>query len=208
MKPKIFITIGILILIILSLSNNLSAQRCDKQKYFDKDEFEDFDYRGQSSYAVMRAGETARVKIVFYSGQDYKIMIGGEQDFGQIQFKIIKEKRLYKKFIKEVTSEEVAIYQENEYGAYETDIYGDYIQTGTEIQYDTIWGKERIIEENLVFNNLNNKENKKYYTTASKKTHVLIIEVIIPKENSGFEGCVQILVGHRTARKKAKFISN
>ena len=206
MKTKFIFAILSSLLLIIGTSISTYSQRCDKQNFCDEEILGQYDYRSQSSFAVLSAGDTAKIKIVTYSGQDYNIVVCGDPSLGQIQFKILKELRKYKKKVIDVSKEEVPVYKENEYGAYETDDWGEYIQTGTEIIYDTVWEKYRVIEKKLIFDNY--KESTQNWSYECMKTQTFIVQVIVPSENSGYSGCVNVMIGRRSKKAKPRFYSN
>jgi hypothetical protein len=203
----IFMKIKVILITIIGFllfsTNPIQAQKCYKKLVCDKDMLEGYDFQGQSTSGAMRAGDKAKIKFVTYSGQEYKIFTCGADELGQVQFRILDEIRRYDRIVKEVLEAEVPVYKENEYGAYETDEWGDYIQTGTEMQYDTIWEKKRVVEEKLVYDDA--KEGVGYWTYECAKTKTWLIEVEVPKENEGQVGCVDILVGHRSKRSGPRF---
>ena len=206
MKTKYTLFYLFNILILLSFTTSLFGQRCDKKNYCDKADLEDYDYRGQSSYAMFSGGDKAKIKIVTYSGQEYKFIVCSDPELGQVQFKVLDEIRKYERRVVEVNEEEVPVYKENEYGAYETDDWGDYIEIGTEIQRDTTWERIRKIEEKLIFDNLNNKDGNSFWKYVCKKTKVYVIEITVP-EGSNY-GCVNVMIGHRSIRKGPTFYNN
>lgn len=199
--------VNVIFFTILSLLffaiNPVEAQKCYKKTQCDKELLEGYDFQGQSTSGAMRAGDKAKIKFVTYSGQEYKIFTCADPELGQVQFRILDEIRRYDRIVKEVIESEVPVYKENEYGAYETDEWGDYIQIGTEMQYDTIWDKKRVIEEKLVYDSA--KEGDGAWLFQCKKTQTWLLEIEVPGENQGYVGCVDILIGHRSQRSGPTF---
>jgi len=202
-----FMKIKVIFLTIISLlffsTTSVLSQKCYKKPICDKEMFEDYDFQGQSSSGAMRAGDKAKIKFVTYGGQSYKIFVCADPELGQVQYKILDEIRRYEKVVKEVLEQEVPIYKENEYGAYETDDWGDYIEIGREMQYDTIWDSKRVVEEKLEFNSAKGGDGIWLYDCEKTKTWLL--EVEIPGENQGYVGCVDIMIGHRSQRSGPRF---
>ena len=185
---------------LMNIPQLLNAQDdCSKMDLCEKDDFEDYDYRGQSSFGTLMPGDTARIKLVLYSGQDYHIFICGEEHLGQLEFNVVREKRKYRNVVDEVKEEEVIIYKENEYGAYEYDEYGNYIEVGRETVYDTIWKRELYIDRNVLFSSID--DGVREWHQSLDKTLVGVVEVIVP-ENAQSEGCVAVMVGHRYKPKR------
>ena len=206
-QTMIFMKIKVIFISIIGFllfsTNPIQAQKCYKKLVCDKDMLEGYDFQGQSTSGAMRAGDKAKIKFVTYSGQEYKIFTCAVPELGQVQFRILDEIRRYEKIVKEVFEQEVPVYKENEYGAYEMDDWGDYIQTGTEMQYDTVWEKKRVVEEKLEYDNA--KEGDGHWIYACPKTKTWLLEVEVPSENEGQVGCVDILIGHRSKRSAPKF---
>jgi hypothetical protein len=87
MKPNIKIAVFIFSLMLVFFYSNLFSQ-CD-HKTICKEDFGDFDYSSQSSYAKLSPGDTATVKIVVYSGKAYRIIVCGEKSLGDFKYKIV-----------------------------------------------------------------------------------------------------------------------
>lgn len=45
-------------------------------------------HNGQLNSAMLMAGETAELQLTFYSGQEYRIMVCGQENLGDINFKL------------------------------------------------------------------------------------------------------------------------
>ncbi len=189
------------VLLLSFTSYTINAQRCGKKLLCDIEPDNSFDYRGQSTYAELYPGDTIRTKTVIYSGQIYDIFICGDPALGTVEFKIIKQHKKSRNVIEEISETEEILYKEDEYGEYEYDEYGDYIEIGRETIYDTIWKRERYIEEEILFNNLNNKEGTNRWKKNVTKTQTLIVEVIVPDNAS--EGCADLLIGHKSRQKSS-----
>lgn len=190
----------------LIITNALNAQECSKLKIFDKDKLADFDYRGQSSFATLSSGDTAKIKIVVYSGQEYRILVGGENKFGQIPYRIVDEQRLLRREVKEITKNEIPVYKLDADGNPVLNEWGEYILDHNDYQYDTIYESVRYVERKEIFNSAK-AGDVPYYEIVPKKTRVYIIEVLVPKSEPPLDGCVMVMVGFRQSKKKPSFKS-
>lgn len=203
MKTKLIFKIFFLTLFLLNISSYSFSQRCDKKKFYDKKDLGNYDYRGQSSYSLLSPKDTVTLKIVVYSSQDYRIFAACDPALGQVELNIIKQIKKRKKVIKEITNEEVPIYQKDEDGEFLLDDWGDYIEEGSEIVYDTIWGTKKYVETEPIYSSINSSEP--FWEKSVKKTQVLIVKIIVPDGDGDIAGCSSILIGHRATRKKPKF---
>lgn len=171
-------------------------------KSFCEDFYGDFDYRGQSSFGEFAPGDTLRSKIIVYSGQDYRIFACGHKDLGDIQFKIIEPVKEFKTVVKDIKKEDVIEYEVDEYGSFKQDANGEMIVKSKKVKYDTIYEKQTLLKENLIFDSMNNKNNSSYWATTVKKTRRLIVEVVIPPGEEDFRDCVNIYVGRMVTAGK------
>ncbi|RLD63541.1 MAG: hypothetical protein DRJ01_03515 [Bacteroidetes bacterium] len=203
MKTKLIFKIFLLSIFFFNISNYSFSQRCDKKKFYDKKDLGNYDYRGQSSYSLLSPGDTVKLKIVVYSGQDYRIFTACDPALGQVELKLSKQIKKRKKIIKEITSEEVPIYKKDEDGELALDEWGEYIEEGSETIHDTIWGTKKYVEIKPIYSSINSSEP--FWEQSVKKTQVLIVTIIVPEGDGDIAGCSSILIGHRTTRKKPKF---
>jgi hypothetical protein len=118
---------------------------------------------------------------------------------GAVEFNIIKVNKKYRKSVDKVNETEEIIYEVDEYGDYIYNEYGDYIEKERKMVYDTLWITERYMEEEIMFNSLNNKAGVQNWSEIVTKTQSLVIEVIVP--DNATEGCLDLLIGHRTKQK-------
>lgn len=213
---------GIIFTFIIGSFSPISsnAQNCSKKKYCSDESYGKFDYRSQSSYAILTAGDTARASIVVYSKQDARILVCFDPLLGDVNWRIYEPLRYTKKTIKRIdkTEEELPVYKKDEYGdlipelnengedAYDDDWNPVYQIEKYDIlvQVDTIWQTEKVNTEKVVFDYLDS--GKPFWQKKNvQKTKRMIIEVIIPESDDDYEGCVNVEVGHKTAAKKKKF---
>ncbi|OFX61494.1 MAG: hypothetical protein A2046_06625 [Bacteroidetes bacterium GWA2_30_7] len=171
-------------------------------KSFCEDFYGDFDYKGQSSYGEFAPSDTLRSKIIVYAGQDYRIFSCGHKDLGDLQFKIIEPIKEFKTVIKDIKKEDVIEYEVDEYGSFKVDDQGEMIVKSKTVKYDTIYEKQTLLKENLIFDNMNNKNNSAYWDSTVKKTKRLIVEVVIPAGEESFKECVNIYIGRMVSANK------
>lgn len=219
---KTIIKIGIIFTFILSsiapISSN--AQNCSKKKFCGEDSYGKFDYRSQSSYAILAAGDTARASIVIYSKQDARILVCADPLLGDVVWRIYEPLRYTKRTVKNIyrNEEEIAVYEKDEYGdpVQDIDEWGDPMYDEnydpvykiesyqTSVDVDTIWQTERINTEKIIFDS--SKNDKPFWQRKSiSKTKRMIIEVIIPETDDDYEGCVNVEVGNKASAKKKTF---
>jgi len=188
------------IILLINLSSNY-AQRCGKKLLCDMELDKSYDYRSQSTYAELYPGDTIRTKTVVYSGQEYDVFLCGNPVLGAMEYSIIKQHRKTRKVIDKIEAHEEIKYQLDEYGDYVYDDYGDYIEIGRETVNDTTWVTEKYIDENIIFNSLNNDSGSTRWKYLANKTESLVIEVVVPDNASS--GCADLFIGHRSKSKSS-----
>lgn len=176
--------------------------RCVKKTYCRLD-MGDYDYRSQSSYGEFNPGDTVRTKFIVYSGQDYRLFACAHPDLGDIQFKVIEPIKETKRIITDIQKQEIVEYELNEYGDAKVDENGNMKVVRKYTKRDTIWGRETIIKEKLLFDSANNSKNALYWEQSIKKTKRLIIEVIVPEGDRSIFECLNIYVGRMQSKSKA-----
>lgn len=201
---------------------NAAQAQCNKKKFCDKEAYGDFDFRSQSSYAVLSPGDTARASIVVYSAQDARILVCSDPYLGSIRYRIYEPKRVTKRTVKDIRVEtlETPIYKLDKYGnpIQEVDEWGEpaydenwdpiYKIEGTkrETIRDTIWQTERIVTEEIIYDNQKDGTAAPFWQQLNvPETKRLIIEVIVPDSENQIEGCVNVEVGHRYHNKNKTF---
>lgn len=185
--------------ILLLVSQAAISQDCRDIELFKKNELGDFDYRGQTTMATVLSGDTAKVKIVVYAGQLYRIMVRATPNLGEVYYKIIDEVKRFQKEVKEVKESEIPVYKIDEEGNPILNEWGEYIVDRNEIQRDTIWTNKKYIDRKVLFDS--KKDAADLWETFPKKTRVYVIETIIPKSDVPTEGCAHILVGFKSFKK-------
>jgi len=219
MRTRSLLQIIILVGLLVFFAFTGRAQKCISSKFCSADVFGNYDYRGQSSFAVLSPGDTARASIVVYSKQDARILVCNDPKLGDVEFKIFEPTRVTKRTIKAINKSESEepiykldangdrVIQVNEYGE---PIYND-LEPLYEIeryerivQVDTVWATERVVKEQLLFHN--KASGKNFWEELNvPKTKRLIIEVSVPKNATKVEGCVNIEVGYRAITGKKTF---
>lgn len=48
-----------------------------------------YTFNGQMNNAVLNQGETAELQLTFYQNQEYRILVTGEENLGQLQFQLL-----------------------------------------------------------------------------------------------------------------------
>ena len=183
--------------------------QCNKAKFYDKKDLGEFDYRGQSSFASLSPGDSAKVNIVLYPNQSYRILVGADPKLGSISYRIIKVNRKLEKTLEGVTIksqsstntgalESSSSNSAESYDNFQVDISSS--QTKQEPVYDTVWGHRALITKDVVFDNSDG--SKKYFEDSPAKAARYIIELLIPEGNKDTKGCINILVGHKPNASK------
>ncbi|HKK59769.1 MAG TPA: hypothetical protein VJ937_09840 [Salinivirga sp.] len=171
------------------------AQRCDDKDFCDKDLYGEYDYRSQSNYAQVYTGDTVRVKVVVYSGQNYRIFTCAERRLKDVFFRVIYPEKRFKRAFKEIKKKQVPIYEKDKDGNFLYDENGDRIKTGTIFANDTVWGRDLVTSESVVYDSREAEEA--YWEASIHKTRLIIIESIIPPFRKKRNGCIQIMVGRK-----------
>ncbi|ALO14948.1 hypothetical protein [Salinivirga cyanobacteriivorans] len=171
------------------------AQRCDDKDFCDKDLYGEYDYRSQSNYAQVYTGDTVRVKVVVYSGQNYRIFTCAERRLKDVFFRVIYPEKRFKRAFKEIKKKQVPIYEKDKDGNFLYDENGDRIKTGTIFANDTVWGRDLVTSESVVYDSREAEEP--YWEASIHKTRLIIIESIIPPFRKKRNGCIQIMVGRK-----------
>ncbi len=190
------LNISIIIIAIIMVIPAISfSQNCHKKKYL-KDQYEDYDFKSQSSYATLSPGDTSNLKIVIYSGLDYRFMVEADPSLGEIEYKIVKNRRKYKKVVKEVNKTyPEPEYAVDEYGDYITDEYGDFTEIEQEPILDTVWTKKPYTDKEVIFDS--KKGEKPNFDKTFKKSQSMDIEVYVPDGDPTTTACVNVLIGRK-----------
>ncbi|HBF87335.1 MAG TPA: hypothetical protein DDX39_01745 [Bacteroidales bacterium] len=175
------------------------------RKDFCSEDFGEYDYRSQSSYGEFSPGDTVRAKFIVYSGQDYRLFACGHPDLGDIQFKIIEPIKKTNRVIKDIQKQEVVEYDLDEWGDAKVDENGEMIVKRKYTKKDTIWARETVISEKIIFDSMNNKTSQLFWEASVVKTRRLIIEVLIPEGDKSIYDCVNIYIGRMQTRNKKFF---
>lgn len=183
--------------------DEVKESKCMRKNYCDED-FGDYDYRSQSSYGEFSPGDTVRSKFIVYSGQDYRLFACGAPDLGDIQFKVIEPVKKTNRVIKDIQKQEVVEYEVDDWGDAKVDENGEMIIKSKKTVRDTVWARETVISEKIVFDSMNNDQNQLFWEASIMKTRRLIIEVVIPEGDRSVYECVNIYIG-RMQSKSRKF---
>lgn len=204
------------LIMLVFISGNVVAQNCAKKKFCEKEDYgSKFEYRSQTSYALLSPGDTARTSVVAYRSYTTRVLVCADKELGDVSFKVIESKRRTRRVIDKINEmqEEVPIYVKDEYGnpkiqvdefGYEiTDYDGNPMyeveRYETVVQRDTIWKVEKYKEEIQLFNS--KSADKRFYEVnidSKAASRRFIIEVVIPESEEDIEACVTVSVGRRT----------
>lgn len=192
MKQK-KITLIFLIVGVLFLPTLLFSQNCSKKKLATKEMFGEFDYRGQSIFVELANGDTSTLKIVLYSKQNYKIFAVGEQKLGKIYYQIYVPRKKFNRIVKGIKPKEVTVYKKDPEGFFLSDNKGNRIPIGKETIQDTLWTRETIDIEELVYDS--RKNEMPYWLATPSKTQSVTIKVYVEHALRPILGCVALYVG-------------
>lgn len=171
------------------------TQRCDNKNFCDKELYGEFDFRSQSNYAQVNSGDSVRVKVVVYAKQSYRMFTCCDKNLKEVDFRIIYPEKRFKRVIKEIETKDVPIYQKDKSGNFVLNKDGEKIMTGTIYAADTVWSRELVTSESVVYDSREAEE--KYWDVDVHKTRLIIIEVIVPEKRKKKSGCIQIMVGRK-----------
>jgi len=211
MRAQLYIKLSLFVLFLTAFYSSTYAQNCTRKDFCNKDDYADFDFRSQSSFAVLVPGDTARTSIVAYANQSTRVLVCNDPVLGAVKFKMYTTDRVTEKTIQEIRKfeEEQVIYKMDEYGSpvqkYDEwtgePMYDEYYNPVYEIEryetvvtYDTIWNVERVVKEVLVFDS---ERDNGFYEKNITVTQKMIIEVIVPMGSRDITGCVSVMVGHK-----------
>ena len=85
---KIFQKLSILLLCILA---NIVVSKAQCNEYTKKEcipQLNPYTFNGQINSAVLSQGETAELQLTFYKNQEYRILVDGEDNLGELQFQL------------------------------------------------------------------------------------------------------------------------
>lgn len=180
--------------------------RCAKKNFCKSKDMGDYDYRSQTHSALLSPGDTARLKIVVYSRQKYRLLVCGDDDLVGIRFNVYDLFRKTKRTYKTKKTGEKDVYKLDEYGEEVLDDDDDPIIIRTEPVYDTIWTTKSFYEKKLLFDSEKDAvEGKRYWEKSIAKTKRLLVEVIVPPEGGDpeeVEGCVSMMIGRKSGTLK------
>lgn len=202
------------VLLLGSATVALTSSKCgDSQDCMHDAQNDQFDFRGQSTFMRMAAGDTSRIKVILYSNNDVRIALCKEAASSGATFKVIHTVREYSRAIDRIEKkmEKEPVYRLNkagkkipvkENGKPKVDAYG---QAVYEIERyrnaehsDTIWRTDRNIREETIFDS-NKPGNKQFYENSIDRTMSVIIEVAIPvtAKAKQTEECIGVMVGRK-----------
>lgn len=196
MKNIIIIFVGLMLFAL-----NSQAQ-CNKKKYC-PDNWGDYDYASQSSFASLAPGDTSRANVVLYAGQQYRIFVCNDPKLGDVGYQVVLPERKTKRTISEIRRDTVKTYKLDEYGEYVYDDLGNMIVTSKTVTSDTIWLTERYTFEKVLFDSKNNKTGKAFFEYKPSKSGRLQVKIKVPGGDPEYTGCVNIYVGRKAIGSKS-----
>lgn len=180
----------------------INAQDCLKKRFCDREDFEDYDYRSQSYGAYLAPGDTSRVNFVVYSKQDFRVLVCGEGNLGDVQFRIIKPVREHVREIKTINEEEIIEYEMDEWGSELLDDDGNPVIKSKEVLRDTVWESKVEKKEIIIYDS--KKSDETYWEQKDiTKTSRMFVEVIVPPGDPDNAGCVAIMIGRKFSRSRS-----
>ncbi|HPW66779.1 MAG TPA: hypothetical protein PLS84_06815 [Salinivirgaceae bacterium] len=193
MTLTIFNRVLFISILLYVATTSLSAQRCEKKKLAPREWLGSYSYSSQTTYTQLAVGDTIRMKTVVYSQYNYRIFVVGENRLGRLKYRILVPEKKFEPVVGKVIDKEVTLYERDQNGFLIYDENEEPIPIGTTTVKDTIWSRRLTTSESVIFEN-DNIENF-YWDAKIQKTRLLIVEVIVPKSNRYFFGCVSLMVG-------------
>lgn len=89
MKMNNILKVAFLALFAIVFSNSANAQCNGFTKKKCMPTLAPYIHNGQLNSTTLMAGETAELLMTFYSGQDYRISVCGQEQLGKIQFNLL-----------------------------------------------------------------------------------------------------------------------
>lgn len=89
MKTNNILKIAFLVFFSVALSSNANAQCNGFTKKKCMPTLAPYIHNGQLNSTTLMAGETAELLMTFYSGQDYRISVCGQDQLGKVQFNLL-----------------------------------------------------------------------------------------------------------------------
>ncbi|HON19548.1 MAG TPA: hypothetical protein PK990_10350 [Salinivirgaceae bacterium] len=183
----------IVLLSCISISH-LFSQRCETKKLAPKELLGNYEYQSQSAYTQVGTGDTIRIKTIVYSQYDYRIFVAGEKNLGKIHFEIIMPEKRFEPYPQNVIDKEIILYKKDKNGFLEYDENENPIPIGKTTIKDTIWGRQLVTYEQVIFNS----NEAPYWEASINKTRLLIVKIIVPKKRRFFFGCIGLMVGRKS----------
>ncbi len=202
------------ILLISTAALALTSSKCgESQDCMHDAQNDQYDFRGQSTFMRMAAGDTSRIKVILYSNNDVRIALCKDAAASGATFRVIHTVREYSRAIDRIEKkvEPEPVYKLSKAGKKipvkvngkaKLDAYGE---TVFEIERyrnaehaDTIWRTDRNVREETIFDS-KKSGNKYFYENSIDKTMSVIIEVAMPLTANAkkAEECVGVMVGRK-----------
>ena len=199
MKRTKIISSVLIVAVLVVLSFN-SFSQCTNKKYCN-DKMGDFDYKSQSSFALLSPGDTSRTNVVLYANQTYRIFVCGATDLGDITYKIVQPERKTERKIIGVKKDTIVTYKmDPATGEFMYDDVGNMVVESRKPVQENIYETIRYTDEsNVVYDS---KGGKPYLDYTPKKTGKLVVKIQIPAGDPEDEDCVNVYVGRKMVGSK------
>ncbi|NQY66145.1 MAG: hypothetical protein HRT72_00250 [Flavobacteriales bacterium] len=88
-KAKLYIVLASAFLMLVGINVDSQAQCKSFTKKKCVPQLAPYIHNGQFNSAVIAAGETVEIGMVFYKGQDYRVLVGTQEVLGEVVFMLI-----------------------------------------------------------------------------------------------------------------------
>ena len=88
-KAKLYIVLASAFLMLVGINVDSQAQCKSFTKKKCVPKLAPYIHNGQFNSAVIASGETVEIGMVFYKGQDYRILVGSQEVLGDVVFKLL-----------------------------------------------------------------------------------------------------------------------
>lgn len=185
--------LSLALMAFLLLGTSESFAQCSKKKLASSELKGNYDYRGQSMFKEMSSGDSASLTVVLYSKQNYRIFVSNEQKLGAINYRIYVPRKKFTRVVKDVKDKKVQVYKKDPMGFYVYDSEGNKIPNGEETIKDTIWMRETVMINDLVFDSQNS--DLQYWEATPSKTQSITVKVNVENASKKTNGCIGVYVG-------------
>jgi hypothetical protein len=173
MKLRFFPNLIFISIILVIFSGSSFSQNCKRNaKMCKAEDLGDFDYSSQTSFASLSPGDTARLKIVAFSGKTYRILLCSDPALQKVTYKIVKAIR-----------KEDNTFTVNKKG-------------------DTSWTYKEFYEEQQVFDSNSSSYWEANITESGRYYIDIYVPPAKDLKTKVEDGCVGVFVGTKLIRSK------